>query len=502
MVEQQSQDPGHEEAIVAVRPSLKGPRRAVTRDRSRPTRSVPILGAALGLLLALAGVVFFVLPGWVEDPAQEPLVEVVQPEPPAPAAPELTPEELAALQAEAEGLLAQLLTQQGELDGQSASEWGGADFERYQALSREGDDAYLLEAYYDAVPAYREALGLGAGLLERSVDLIASALTAGLEALEAGNSAVAQEQFELVLRIEADNAPARSGLLRAQRLPEVLALMDSGDAHERAGDLEEAAVAYREALAVDGLWAPARSALAAVESRLRNSAFDALMSRGLSALAAESYGDAYEIFAEALALRPDSEEALNGQTQAEQGQKLDQIALAEARALAFEARELWAMAMRLYTEALETDATLAFAQQGLARAQVRADLDTKLIHLIDNPNLLLGDRVLNDAQALLEEARGVAEPGPRLEGQVNDLDRFVRVASTPIAVEIHSDEQTEVTVYRVGALGKFAVRQLELRPGSYTVVGSRDGYVDVRVTLNVIPGRAPAPIRVECVDTI
>ena len=193
---------------------------------------------------------------------------------------------------------------------------------------------------------------------------------------------------------------------------------------------------------------------------------------------------------------------MDGQTQAEQGQKLDQIALVEARALAFELRELWELAIGQYRDALETDSSLAFAQQGLQRAQSRVDLDLKLINIIENPDLLFNDRVLRDTENLLTEAHGISEAGPRLEEQITELDRLVRLASTPIRVEIHSDEQTEVTVYRVGQLGKFRVRNLELRPGSYTVVGSRDGFVDVRQTFNVIPGRELSPIMVECVESI
>jgi len=504
VVDQRPENPGHEEAIVPVKPGLKGARSVVSRDVPERRRSVPVLGVALVILVAVAAVVFFVLPTWVaEQEGEEPAAEVVQPElPAAPEAPSLTPEELEALRAEAESLLALLLSQQGQLDGQSAAEWGGEDFERYQALSREGDDAYLADAFYDAVPAYSQALELGEALLERSVDLIAAALSAGHMALEAGNASVALEQFQLVLGIEAGNARAQAGLSRAQQLPEVLALMQTGEELERAGSLEEAAQSYREALAVDGLWAPARSALAAVTTLIQNRRFDTLMSQGLSALAREEYGDAYDIFTQALVLRPGSSDAVDGQTQAEQGQKLDQIALAEARALAFESRELWEMAIRLYRDALETDSTLAFAQEGLERSQLRADLDLKLSNLIDNANLLFDDRVLSDAEQLLVEARGIPDAGPRLGEQISDLGRLVRLASTPIPVELHSDEQTEVTVYRLGPLGKFSVKQVELRPGSYTVLGSRDGYVDVRQTFSVIPGRELAPIRVECVEPI
>ena len=505
MVDQEPKTPGHEEAIVPVKPGFKDPRRSVANTEARKSRSSsPIMGAALVALVVAAVVVFFVLPNWVEDQGvDEAVVEAVEPQAPEDSEePALTPEELEVLRLEAESLLALLLTQQGDLEEQSAVEWGGEDFERHQSLSREGDDAFLANAFQDAVPAYAQALELGGALLDRSAGLITAALTAGEEALDAGNSTVALEQFELVLRIEVGNSRGQAGLLRAQQLPQVLALTQSGEELERNGDLEEAGGAYREALAIDGLWAPARSALAAVNALILSREFDMLMSQGLSALAQEEYSEAYEHFTLALALRPNSQDALNGQTQAEQGQQLDEIALAEARALAFESRELWAMAIRLYTEALETDATLMFAQQGLSRAQGRADLDAKMVNLIENPNLLFGDRVLNDAEVLLVEAHGILEPGSRLGGQINDLGRLVLLASTPIPVEILSDEQTEVTVYRVGELGRFMVKQLELRPGSYTAVGSRDGYVDVRQTFNVIPGGVIEPIRVECVDPI
>ena len=504
VTDQQPQNPGHEEAIVPVKPGLKGARSNNFGDDPKRTGVISLPGVLLGVLIAIAGVVFFVLPNWVEEQKEQvPVVERTQPDTPVVLeGPFFTPEELEGLRDQAESLLALLLSQQGELDGQSASEWGGEDFGLYQALSREGDDAYLIDAFYDAVPAYSQALELGEELLERSVELIAAALSAGGEALEAGNSAVALEQFELVLRIEAENSLAQTGLLRARQLPEVFELMRVAEEFERAGSLEEAAEVYRDALAIDSLWVPAQSALVAVNTVIQNRRFDTLMSQGLSNLAQEDYDDAYEVFTRALVLRPNSRNALDGQTQAEQGQKLDQIMLVEARALAFELRELWELAIGQYRNALETDSSLAFAQQGLQRAQSRADLDLKLINIIENPDLLFNDRVLRDTESLLTDAHGISEAGPRLGEQVIELSRLVRLASTPIRVEIHSDEQTEVTVYRVGQLGKFRVRNLELRPGSYTVVGSRDGFVDVRQTFNVVPGRESSPIMVECVESI
>jgi hypothetical protein len=59
-----------------------------------------------------------------------------------------------------------------------------------------------------------------------------------------------------------------------------------------------------------------------------------------------------------------------------------------------------------------------------------------------------------------------------------------------------------VSVLRVGPLGRFREKTLELRPGSYVVVGTRRGYRDRRETLVVSPGRSPEPITVTCDEAL
>jgi len=504
LVEQNTEHQEQEEAIVPVKPGLRGVRPGATLESPERTRGPLLLGAVLVTLLAVAVVVIFLLPGWVADRQSE------RPEEPAPvsaAAPEpvgpvLTPEEIEALRMRAEALLVELLNQQGRLESQAAADWGGGDWEHYRELSRAGDDAYLANAFDAAVAEYSAALEIGESLLGRSAEIIVAALDAGAQALQAGNAQLAAEQYRLVLSIDADDAVAQAGLRRAERLPEVLALVQDGEEHERGARLGEAAQAYREALAIDGQWVAARSALTSVTARIRDREFDALMSQGFGALTEEEFSEAHERFTAALLIRPDSREAMDGQVQAEAGRNLDQIALVEARALAFERRELWERAIQQYQDALATDATLVFAQQGQERAQLRADLDAKLSHLIANPNLLFGDRVLADAGELLSQARGVEDAGPRLVEQMTSLDRLVRLASTPVTVELQSDELTAVTLYRVGQLGTFLVKEIQLRPGTYTAVGSRDGYRDVRESFTVLPGRELSPIRVECIEPI
>ena len=86
--------------------------------------------------------------------------------------------------------------------------------------------------------------------------------------------------------------------------------------------------------------------------------------------------------------------------------------------------------------------------------------------------------------------------------QITELDRLVRLASTPIDVELHSDGLTNVTLYRVGSLGSFITHHVQIRPGPYTALGSRSGDRDVRVAFEVLPGNTLSPIEIFCVERI
>jgi hypothetical protein len=103
---------------------------------------------------------------------------------------------------------------------------------------------------------------------------------------------------------------------------------------------------------------------------------------------------------------------------------------------------------------------------------------------------------------LLDQARAIEEPGPKLASQAEQLAALMELASTPIAITLISDGATEVTVYRVGELGQFTSKSLSLKPGNYTAVGHRVGYRDVRKNFSVLPGAANEPITIACTEAI
>ena len=497
--------PQHDETIVPVRPHLRG----AAAERRAPAVSTPRLVRlslmALGgvALLVTAAAAFYWLPASVEEKRAAAVVRpAAEPVPEAPARRVLSAEESAALEAQSGDLLAGLLTLTEELRRLNLENWAAEDWEKYQQLSEAGDNAFLAKDFETSVASYAEAKALGDALVTRAAATIVESLAAADSALAAGDARVATEQYDVVLTIEPMHAAAAAGRARAEKLPDVLSLVQRANVEAARGELQAALATYREALALDADWPAAHAGIDQVNRMLRDAEYERLLSAGFGLLASDDFAGARREFEAALELRPGSPEAADGLVQAEEAAKLDQIALAEARALAFERRELWDQAIELYDSVLAGDSTLLFAQTGLERAQARAGLDTKLTNLIDNPTLLFSDSVLADARALLEAAGAETQKGPRLTSQIERLGELVELASKPVPVRLESDQLTSVTVYRVGALGAFVAKDLELRPGTYTVIGSRDGYRDVRHTFTVRPGRNLPPISIVCVEPI
>lgn len=231
-------------------------------------------------------------------------------------------------------------------------------------------------------------------------------------------------------------------------------------------------------------------------------AFAEAMSSGLAAFEVGDYVTAQKAFEQAVALSPESAEAADGLARAQQEQRLIEIARHREKALSLEQAERWREAEDEYKATLALDSTLRFARQGEARTSSRARLNDELTYHIAHPDRLVEDRVLEEARRVLAEAETVDTMTPGLQQQIADLRQIVETASTLVQVTLVSDNSTEIVVYRIGRLGRFERRQLELRPGTYTVVGTRDGYRDVRRQLKVEAEGQSQPLSVRCEEKI
>lgn len=227
------------------------------------------------------------------------------------------------------------------------------------------------------------------------------------------------------------------------------------------------------------------------------------MSDGLEALEGRRWQAATDAFGRASTLRPGASEVADGLARAHSGQRLESIAERIRQAGELEEREAWSDAERAYAAVLALDPEAAKALEGRRRSEMRAALDERIEYHLANPDRLSTSEVFADAASTLEEALEEAPNGGlRLESQTNRLEALLERASTPVAVVLESDAMTDVVVYRIGRQGRFTRRELSLKPGAYTVVGSRDGYRDVRFELVVTPESAPVSLVVRCTEAL
>jgi tetratricopeptide (TPR) repeat protein len=391
---------------------------------------------------------------------------------------------------------------QRSLDDRGAAIWGGEGWGHgLQAVDR-GDEQMSAMRFAEADEEYRRAIVSFEALDSAAPEVLRDAIASGREALVAGDAAGAEDAFHLATLLAPRSEEARTGLQRARVLDRVVALLEAGSESEREWDLARAEELYREAVSLDPLSRRAQESLAQVQARISNDAFARAMSDGLGALEEGDYATARVAFERANTIQPGSPQVTEALAQVDQREKLDDILEHRRRALDLESREQWHAAAGEYAAVLEIDPLVRFAQEGKSRCTKRAILSDRIDHYLAHPGRLSSDRVFDEAQEVLLEASEAGDLPAGLQRKTASLDRLLETVAVPVRVWLESDERTEVTVYHVGRLGTFKRRELMLRPGNYTVVGSREGYRDVRHTLVVIAGAEPAPLTVRCEDPI
>ncbi len=466
-----------------------------------------LLVASFIILLAGAVFVFFLLPRWVDRTAaiaQAP-TPVVEPQPEPQAAPKPDPadlERLALAKRDFESLRPEVEKRLGSLESRAAGVWGGEGFARGKRLIADADASFGRREYVEALATLRGADAEMVATDKLAAAKLREALDAGAAGLASGNAVAARAAFERALQIDASNAVARRGLERAGTLDEVRALLGEARMLEGRGDTDGAADAYRKALALDRDAREAHEGLARLQAQAGNAAFAAAMSQGLDALERGDYAAARASFDRAGRLRPGSQEVTDALAQVERAVGARSLAEHVQAAQRAEREERWSDALAEYRKALTLDPNLLAAQQGVERDEPRAQLDAELRAYVERPERLYSPDVRAAARAAIARARTVGQPGPMLSGQIATVESLVAAAETPQRVALTSDNQTEVTVYRVGRLGTFERKEVELLPGRYTVVGQRAGYRDVRREINLLPGRDAPTVVIRCEEPI
>jgi tetratricopeptide (TPR) repeat protein len=484
------------------------------RLEQEPARRGPWL--VLALLAGLAFGAFYWLPRYAPE-AWLVALSGVKPDGAAPSpaaatdAPPQTPraEEPAAAKA-AEPDSASLLAEAREtfrqrldsLETRGAGVWGGPDFASAKARAAESVGAYDAGNPKLAVERLQEASRLLRRVEARVPGALAAQLDAAERAFAAGQPEVARQAYEAAFRIDPQSVRAAEGLRRVGSLGGVLPLLADGQNAEAARDYARAVQDYSQALSLDPGNETARAGLKRAHAAFGEDSYAKAVGSGFAALGAGRLEEARASFEEARSIRPGAVEAANGLSRVGAALSARGFAFTRQRGAALEAEERWSEALKEYEAALQLDPSLSFAQDGKARTAARAQLATGLQSLIDEPERLAAPSVRAEAEALIDRARAISDTGPVLRSQVARLEILLPEFDKPVRLALVSDNATQVAIQRVGEFGSFQRREIELKPGKYTVVGKREGFRDVRHDVTIAPGSDQQTISVSCVERI
>ncbi len=488
------------------------------QDSEQNVKNKSIFWIVLVLLILCVLMVFLFLPEYVAEKRQinssdlqtqsdtPPTVDVADPEPSSETSVEptksLTAEELSALRQEAEILLLQIIEKQKFLESKAVKKWGLEEFRNAISLGASGDEHYRKQEYKQAITSYNDTVNLLSKLEKQVAPTLTMHLEKGELALIQAEKIIAIQHFELAKSIDEKNTQAINGLKRASTIEELYSLLEKGGKLEAANRFSDAKNTYAQATELDPLSLEAKEALNRVKSRLAELEFTRMINQGYASLKLRQYGDARAAFKTAQELFPNSDKPKQGLARIERAILEEKIASLTAEAQHFENAQNWTNAANSYQQLLALNPNSASAQQGLQRNQEREQILSSLTNHIENKLRLSSDSVANDAKKLLNKIELLDNPGSKIEQGALTLQELLVLANRPILITLHSDNQTDVAIYKVGKFGKFDSREVELKPGKYTIVGSRSGFRDVRKVVTIMAEMTDTTIQVRCEEPI
>lgn len=413
-----------------------------------------------------------------------------------------TDAQLAKQRREAQDILARLLDHQRFLENAAVQKWNKEQFEAALTTAAEGDELYKMRDFQAAKKRYLEAEKQLQTLVNATDQIFSENFSNGQRALKQHNIETAQSALTLAAAIQPENSQVASLLNRANNLEAVLKFIKQSDQALALGNHSQAQDLLRQAKSLDPEEPLLEQKQVQLNQAVTDKQFSEAMSLGFIAMQSKRYSEAISQFKHALTLKPAAPDAATALKQA-QNSKAQQainnhIQLAEQAIRA----ENWEAAIKELDNALAIDKNLVDVKIEKIKATARLQLHNDLNQLIKKPLQLSEDRIYRSASRTLADAKAIKNPGPKLTDQIATLSMAINAAQVPIEVQLKSDNLTKVTLYRVGQLGNFDERVVNLKPGLYTIVGSRTGYRDVRKEFTVTPNASGPTVTIACQEKI
>ncbi len=489
------------------RPPQASPPPLIEESTYNAGLSWPVVIAIVLILIALVTV--FLLPDWLQVASSE-TDRVVSEN--TVAGSKLSDSQAMQARQDAETNLANALEARARLENQRAGSWANKEVAQIMQTLKQADDALAKQRYVQASEFYIKAIteidALLASKPSRLTDSLAAAKMALANEASRDSGPQALTALKAALAIQPDHGLAQSMLARAKLREPVQSLFFDAKQAVKTSELTKAVDLLGQALKLDVEFGLASTLRSEIVGQQRAQGFKQQLSTGLNALDKGDVTTAQRAFRQARSLlskTPSSDDAAAlkqayaALQRARVGQQLKGLRQQAERA---ESIEDWSAAIKLYEQAKALDGAANFAQSGLQRATQLRTLNQQIRHYLQRPERLNSTEPLNNARQVLKNAQALNPQGSKTKAQVARLQRLLLEAGSPVTVTLQSDDNTEVLIQYLGRIGKFVQHKHSLVPGTYTFIGSRIGYRDVRITRSIKHSDPDPVIQIRCEEPI
>lgn len=488
----------------SAHPAFNGHNNSPQKPVISSVRQSGVQKIVITVLLLLASAVIFILPNGVSEPwinyssqteniNQSPSASVVSPS---------TAAQKTKYRQDAQTLLAQIIARRDRLQEKRVELWGEFEFNQAMAQIESGDQQYQYGEYAESVASYQSALDGLSSLETTGESILAQAINEASNAIEESILSTATTNIELASAMAPSNKKVQQLSQRVANLPQLIEAVLQGEKHSARNQLSAAKKAFSTAVTLDPKHKKAAAALANTEQKITEQRFRGFMSEGFRALDNNNFEQATAAFDRAGTVYANHSAVEQALAQLETQRSQLWVTNNMARAEEFAKQEQWQRAESIYQKLLLADASLTDVKVKQIPVNVRADLDRRIKAIIDDPLALAASNQLRKAQKTLQDASGIASPGPLLNSQIKTLKQIIKASQTPVEVALASNSNTNVTLFRVAILGSFEKTSISLKPGRYIVAGTRAGYRDVRIEFTLTDKGFDTPITISCNEAI
>jgi len=177
-----------------------------------------------------------------------------------------------------------------------------------------------------------------------------------------------------------------------------------------------------------------------------------------------------------------------------------------------EKNEQWINALALYNDILVIDSNNNKVLVNRQRVKKYIEINQLLSNIINHPERLNDRKILAEKKQKIKKLKQkIKEKNsliysinntPRLNNKISAVEQILNTADIPVKLIIRSDNLTDIMIYKVRHLGRLDEQQIGLRPGYYTLVGSREGYRDIRKKIKISSKDKNSSIVIKCKEKI